>query len=157
MKVIANIDGKQTLVKVINNNYNNHAKEVKILEGSHTGIYTIVENKDIEPVKVKFTAKVCYDTTRSEEFDGSKWVNKITGRFFNITITSDSITSCNDLLDSLESCINSEYNNLYFARCGEVEVTKNGKYELCDTIEVDNKEEYEELVKIYKQWKINNK
>lgn len=48
MKAICIIDNKQVQCEIIDNNYNDHAKEVKILEGIHTGRFAIVENKDIK-------------------------------------------------------------------------------------------------------------
>lgn len=157
MKVMATIDNKKILVRIINNNYNAQAKEVIILEGINKGVHTIVENKDIVSMKVKFTSKVSYDTSREEEYNGTKWINRITGRYFTINITSNSEENCNDLLYSLENYINSEYKNKKFARCGECEAISSNKFELYDTIQVDNKEEYDELTKIYKQWKVNNR
>lgn len=47
MKAICMIDNKEIKCEIINNSYNDYAKEVKIIEGVHTGRFTIVENEDI--------------------------------------------------------------------------------------------------------------
>lgn len=43
----AKIDNKILKVKVIDPNYNDHAKEVQILEGIHKGRLSIIENNDM--------------------------------------------------------------------------------------------------------------
>ena len=46
MKVKARINNKIVDVEIIDGNYNDHAKEVKVLNGTFKGKYTIVENND---------------------------------------------------------------------------------------------------------------
>ncbi|EGT3606756.1 hypothetical protein FKF97_10155 [Clostridium perfringens] len=53
MHGIALINNKELKVKIIDNNYNNHASEVEILEGVWLGRRVIVENKNLTIIKVK--------------------------------------------------------------------------------------------------------
>ncbi|MBS5307745.1 hypothetical protein [Clostridium sp.] len=55
--MLANINNQIVSVKIIDNNYNDHAKEVQILEGAHEGRYAIVEDKDIIEQKEVKTLK----------------------------------------------------------------------------------------------------
>lgn len=55
MKAICKIDNKQVKCEIIDNNYNDNAKEVKILEGIHTGKFTIVENYDVVSIEIPKT------------------------------------------------------------------------------------------------------
>lgn len=47
MRGMALINNKQMEVQIINNDYNDHASEVEILEGTWKGQRVIVENKDL--------------------------------------------------------------------------------------------------------------
>ncbi len=47
MMGIALIDNKQVKVQIIDNNYNEHAAEIEILEGTWKGQRVIVEHKDL--------------------------------------------------------------------------------------------------------------
>jgi hypothetical protein len=55
----ANINNQIVTVKIIDTNYNNHAKEVIIMEGIHKGRYAIVENNDIIIDSYKQLVELC--------------------------------------------------------------------------------------------------
>jgi len=54
----AKVDNRVVLVQIVNENYNEHAVEAVIQEGSHKGIYTIIEKHDLldekQPKKLKY-------------------------------------------------------------------------------------------------------
>lgn len=106
---------------------------------------------------VKFTSKMKYTVSKEEEWDGSKMVNRVTGRYAEVTIISDSEENCYKLQNNLESTLLKADENFQFARCSEVEKLKNGKFELVDYVKINDKEEFEEIMEIYKEWKVNNK
>jgi len=67
----AKIDNNILEVKVINSNYNDHAKEVEILEGIFKGVYAIVENHDFiieQPTNKNFR----YYVQRSEQCENKR-------------------------------------------------------------------------------------
>lgn len=62
----AKINNNILEVRIINSNYNDHAKEIEILEGTFKGVYAIVENNDFiieQPTKKYFR----YYVQRSEQ------------------------------------------------------------------------------------------
>ena len=85
----AKIDNNIVTVKMVNANYNDHACEVQILEGTHKGNYTIVENTDIiEDVK---TIKQLETLVRNdikdftaEELDNYNLVELISTNTYNL-------------------------------------------------------------------------
>lgn len=58
MKAKNIVCGKELQVEVINTNYNEHAVEVKILEGNFTGKCAIVEKKDLVLDKHSISTKI---------------------------------------------------------------------------------------------------
>jgi hypothetical protein len=122
----ANINNQILDVEVINANYNNHASEVKILEGTFSGKCTIVENTDLVADKytVSFKSK-SYNTESKYErtfelSDNKRYLD------FDLTITSENEDTAYYVLNKISSYMEAELKeyNFSFARCagyGEVE------------------------------------
>lgn len=85
----AKIDNNIVTVKMVNANYNDHASEVQILEGTHKGNYTIVENTDIiEEVKtikqLETLVKNDIKDFTGEELDNYNLVELISSNTYNL-------------------------------------------------------------------------
>lgn len=145
----AMINNKIYKINIIDNSYSATQCEVEILEGNFKGQRAIVSNTDI--IIGKFTSKIEYVVSREEDqFDNYK--KKITGREFWVTITTNNSIQNNEfimynLMEHIEN--NSDY---AFHRCSGVEADNN-KLTYIDSITVDDKDEYEEIKELYKEWK----
>lgn len=82
----AKIDSNIVTVKMVNANYNDHACEVQILEGSHKGNYTIVENIDIiEEIKtISQLEKLVRSQISLAELDNYNLVELISTNTYNL-------------------------------------------------------------------------
>jgi hypothetical protein len=97
----AKIDNKILKVRIINNNYNDHAKEVEILEGTFMGVYTIVKNKDFIEDKKEYR----YYLQRTEtEYTKCK------------TITLKKFETLEDAQKMKKKCDHSNHSNIYSYR-----------------------------------------
>lgn len=75
--MLANINNQIVSVKIIDNNYNDHAKEVQILEGTHKGQYAIVEDKDIIINTYKQLVELCDLDCKDKDLSDSNFTEFI--------------------------------------------------------------------------------
>ncbi len=75
--MLANINNQMVSVKIIDNNYNDHAKEVQILEGTHKGQYAIVEDKDIIINTYKQLVELCDLDCKDKDLSDSNFTEFI--------------------------------------------------------------------------------
>lgn len=157
MLVNVNALGYKGLAKVIEEDTSGYELELQESNMKGKRIY-ISKNSTSETVEViKFSSKVEYEVSRdSEDYnpETGKYESPINGRDFSLTIT----TTSEDIAYILwENCFNYLQANASFeiiwSGCPSVEEAKNNKVSYYDTISVCDKEEYNELKDLYKEWK----
>lgn len=125
----ANIYNQIVTVKIIDNNYNNHAKEVQILEGIHKGRYAIVNNDDIIIDTYKQLVELCkLDIENIEDLKEHHFMELI-----NSQLTYDIIQD----FSKRYTLTNGEYykllNHFHYEHCKSIEEVKESI--LTDSIE----------------------
>jgi hypothetical protein len=116
----ANINNQVLTIEVINSNYNNHASEVKILEGTFSGKCAIVENSDL--ITDKYTVSFKAEKYESENSYEKTLELSNNQRYldFNLEIKSENEDTANYIFDKIANYIESELKSEYgfeFARC----------------------------------------
>lgn len=122
----AKINNQILRVQIINNNYNDHAVEVKILEGTFSGKCAIVEKADL--ITSKYTLKAeCkkYESEDSYErsLDNSNYYRTLD---FDLSVKSEDKETAEYIFDEIASYMELELKeyDFQFARCtsyGEIE------------------------------------
>lgn len=125
----AKIDNNVVSVKIIDSNYNDYAKEVIIMEGTHKGRYAIVENDNIIIDTYKQLVELCkLDIENIEDLKEHHFIE-----LMNSQLTYDIIKN----FSKRYTLTNSEYykllSNLHYEHCKSIEEVK--EIILIDSIE----------------------
>lgn len=133
----ANINNQVLEIEVINSNYNNHASEVKILEGTFTGKKAIVENTDLTIDKYTVSAK-CSMYQSEDSYERTLFNSDYSRSLqFELTITSENEDTQNYIFDKIANYMQSEIKecNFQFAGCPTIE---SGQYWDCASIDFEH-------------------
>jgi len=130
--------------------------EIELLQGNLKGKRTFVskssQNETITIPNQKFTSKISY--TVYKELNEDTNTEQVQQRYLDLTITAQTEEIAEKLWDN---CFNYLEENARFKitwiGCPAKEEELNGKFSYSDNIAIFDKEEYEELKDLYKEWK----
>lgn len=106
----AKINNKILSVKIVDNKYNNHAKEVVILEGAFQGKYTIVENSDF----IRETKTNRYYVQQTDFINGVwKWVLYAKGETYKEAVNRIGGSMYNHCGDKIFRILDRQENKYY--------------------------------------------
>jgi hypothetical protein len=119
--------GQELEVRVINSNYNDHAVEVKILEGTFSGKCAIVEKSDL--VVAKYTVKA---ECKKYESEDSYERSLVTSNYyrtleFELTIVSEDEQTQDYIYNAISNYMESELQEYDFQFSG-CPIIENGQY-----------------------------
>jgi hypothetical protein len=100
--------------------------------------------------KQNFTSKITYSVFKEFNED----TKKVKQRYFELTITTVNEELAEKLWNDCYEYLSKNINfNIGWVGCPTREELLNGKFSYYDSISIYDKEEYEELKEIYKEWK----
>jgi len=126
--------GQELEVRVVNANYNDHAVEVQILEGSFKGQRTIVEKSDL--VIAKYTVKAeCKKYENEDSYKRTLWDSDYHRSLsFELTVTCEDEATQDYIVEKIESYMRKELKeyNFQLSGCPTIE---NGQYWDCASVD----------------------
>jgi len=154
MTATANLLGYVGKVNIIEETTTGY--EIELLQGNLKGKKTFIsknsKNETLTIPNQKFTSKISYTVDKERNEDTQ--TEQVYSRNFELTITATSEEIAGNIWDNCFKYLkeNSDI-KLGWVGCPGTEDLENGKFSYCDCITIFDKEEYEELKYLYKEWK----